>query len=101
MKITSIEKPGHDGSQIREVSMHSIDLSDIEAGIFNLKRAARLAQLQLHIAIGELQYDASGNCIEPPDAENADLAVSAVDQVFDLAEKLERLHAELRRSRAL
>ena len=63
----------------------------IEAEICELKQAARLAQKQLHFAIGELEYDcATGKCIEPPDAENAQLAVFTVNQVFDLAEKLEQ-----------
>ena len=64
--------------------------SDIEGEIYDLTRASRLAQMQLHATIGELEHDPrTGKCIEAPDAENIAVMIFALNQVSDLAEKIE------------
>jgi hypothetical protein len=65
---------------------------DLEPDLRDLRRAARLAEIQVLLAIGQLGHDASGKCVEVPDAENVELAVLAVEDVLRRAKELETLY---------
>jgi hypothetical protein len=62
----------------------------LEGEVCDLTRMARLAQLQLHEAVGELTF-LDGKYKAPPDVEATELAIFAVDQMADMAKKLEEL----------
>jgi hypothetical protein len=57
---------------------------------------ARLAELQLHEAVGELAYQ-DGVCTEAPDAQATELSVFAVAQMAVMAKRFEDLFFRLRR----
>jgi hypothetical protein len=59
----------------------------LEGDVCDLTRMARLAQLQLHEAIGELRYE-DGKCVEMPDEENVDLAIFTVSLLNDKVKEL-------------
>jgi hypothetical protein len=65
---------------------------DLEPDLRDLRRAARLAEIQVLLAIGQLGHDPSGKCVEVPDAENVELAVLAVEDVLRRAKELEALY---------
>ena len=65
---------------------------DLEGEVQDLTRGARLAQLQVHAAFGELKRDNDGNYAELPEKEAGELAVFAVGQVFEMARRLEELY---------
>jgi hypothetical protein len=67
---------------------------DLESEVCDLPRAARLAQLQVHEAVGELKCSGR-QYTEVPDYEAVELAVFAVDQVMDAAKKIEQLYYRL------
>jgi len=98
MRITGIEKPHRDAAE----RAHFADaFSSLEGEVCDLTRMARLAQLQLHEVVGELTF-LDGEYKAPPDVEATELAILAVDQVADMAKKLEhlwyRLHNEAARA---
>jgi hypothetical protein len=64
---------------------------DLDCGVADLVRMARLAERQLYEAVGELSY-VDGKCVEPPDAEAAELAVFVVSQMADMAKRFEELY---------
>lgn len=62
----------------------------LEPDVCDLTRMARLAELQVHKAIGDLRYE-DGICVEVPDTEDAELATFTVSM---LTEKVQRLKCE-------
>jgi hypothetical protein len=74
-----------------EVATSAPVLFELEAVRRDLRRAARLAEHQVHRAISNLSF-VDGKYIEAPDSEEAELAVFAVEAVAKLAEALERLY---------
>lgn len=71
--------------------------AELEGEVYDLARAARLANEQLYRAVGELQTDGT-RFVEVPDANDTELAMFAVSQVLKMAEELRslwlRLHNE-------
>jgi hypothetical protein len=79
-------------------SKHFADaFSTLEGEVCDLTRMARLAELQLYEAVGELAF-VDGEYTEMPKREATELAIFAVSQMADMAKKLEelwyRLHNE-------
>ena len=70
--------------------MKQIRLVDLEPDLRDLRRAARLAEKQLHNAISNLAF-VDGKYTEVPDAEEAELAIFAVESVARRAEELEQM----------
>ena len=68
--------------------------SEIESSLRDLPRIARLAEEQLHRAIGELHCE-GGKYTEIPDYAEAELAIFAVSQVAQMAKDFERLYDRL------
>ena len=68
--------------------------AEMEPNVRDLTRMARLAELQLHEALGELQCK-DGKYIEIPDQEAADLAIFAVSKMAEMAKQLEQLYYRL------
>ena len=68
---------------------------DLESDVRDLTRAARLAQVQLHSAVGQLSPDGHGSYIEAPDQEPTELATFAVDHVAAMAKRFEELYDRL------
>lgn len=70
----------------------------LEPEVCDLTRMARLAELQLHKAIGDLEYE-DGICVEAPDTEDAELATFAVSLLAEKVQGLKRdwyrLHDEV------
>jgi hypothetical protein len=70
---------------------------NLEGKIADLARCARLATEQLHRAVGELGFSGD-KYVEVPDADDTELAIYAVQQVFERAKELKeswyRLHEE-------
>jgi hypothetical protein len=66
----------------------------LEPEVCDLTRMARLAQLQLGKAVGNLPF-ADGKYTEPPEAEATGLAVLVVGQMADMAKRLEELYYRL------
>ncbi|MGY4509300.1 hypothetical protein [Bradyrhizobium sp. USDA 3650] len=60
---------------------------DLESNVCDLTRMARLAQLQVHEAIGELKYE-DGTCVEVPDTESVGLAMFAVSLLTEKVREL-------------
>jgi hypothetical protein len=67
--------------------------SELEPDLRDLRRAARLAALQLDRAVGELSF-VDGKYTEVPDAEHTELAILAVGSVLRMAQELERMYDE-------
>jgi hypothetical protein len=69
----------------------------IEGGIYDMVSAARLAENQLHEAVGNLNcaHDGDSRYTEVPDYESAGLAVFAVSNVTTVAKSLLELHGRL------
>jgi hypothetical protein len=67
---------------------------ELESEIRDITRAARLAQIQLWRAVGDLGH-ADGNCIEIPEADAIELAVFAVDQVAKATKSMEKTYDRL------
>ena len=65
--------------------------SEIESSLRDLPRIARLAEEQLHWAIGELAFNGS-EYTEIPNYTETDLAIFAVSQVAQMAKDLESLY---------
>jgi hypothetical protein len=68
--------------------------SELEAEVCDLTRMARLAELQLYEAVGELAF-ADGEYTELPKREATELAVFAVSQMADMAKRFEELYYRL------
>jgi hypothetical protein len=64
---------------------------DIESSLRDLPRIARLADEQLHRAIGELEFNGS-EYTEIPNYAKTELAIFAVSQVAQMAKDLEGLY---------
>ncbi|MGL9621571.1 hypothetical protein QRQ56_26505 [Bradyrhizobium sp. U531] len=62
---------------------------NLESNVCDLTRMARLAQLQVHEAIGELKYE-DGTCVEVPDTESVGLAMFAVSLLTEKVRELEQ-----------
>jgi hypothetical protein len=75
-------------AKAREVSSA---LFDLEGDLRDLPRIARLANEQLHRAIGELAFDGS-EYTEIPNYAKTELAIFAVSQVAQMAKDLEALY---------
>jgi hypothetical protein len=71
-----------------------IALLEIESSLRDLPRIARLANEQLHRAIGELAFNGS-EYTEIPNYAEAELAIFAVSQVAQMAKDLEGLYDRL------
>jgi hypothetical protein len=71
-----------------------IALLEIESSLRDLRRIARLAEEQLHRAIGELAFNGS-EYTEIPNYTETDLAIFAVSQVAQMAKDLEGLYDRL------
>jgi hypothetical protein len=75
----------------------------LEGEVCDLTRMARLAELQLYEAVGELSF-VNGEYTETPKVEATELAVFAVSQMADMAKKFEdlyyRLHNEAAQAKA-
>ena len=65
--------------------------SDLESEVTDLTRMARLAEIQVNKAIGQLSF-VDGQYTEPPEAEATDLAVFAVSQMADMAKRFQELY---------
>jgi hypothetical protein len=70
-------------SKLGGASYHELDCQT-----FDLASMARVAELQLHSAVMELEHK-NGICVEPPDADDIRLAMFAVSQTAIMAKKLE------------
>jgi hypothetical protein len=68
--------------------------SELEGEICNLTRAARLTELQLYKAVGQLSF-VDGEYTEIPEAEATELAIFAVSQTSAMAKRLEELYLGL------
>ena len=68
--------------------------AEMEPDVHDLALMARLAELQLHQAIGELQCK-DGKYIEIPDQEAADLAIFVVSKMAEMAKQLEQHYYRL------
>jgi hypothetical protein len=66
----------------------------LEGEVCDLTRMARLAELQLYEAVGELSF-VNGEYTEPPNAEATGLAVLVVSQMADMAKRFEDLYCRL------
>jgi hypothetical protein len=84
----SLTKTSGARERAREVSGA---LLDIESSLRDLPRMARLAEEQLHRAIGELAFDGS-EFTEIPNYAKTELAIFAVSQVAQMAKDLEGLY---------
>jgi hypothetical protein len=95
----SLTKTGA-GAKAREVSRAGLDL---ESSLRDLPRIARLAEEQLHRAIGELEFNGS-EYTEIPNYAKTELAIFAVSQVEIMAKDLEglfdRIYSEAAESHA-
>jgi hypothetical protein len=65
--------------------------ADMEPDVRDLARMARLAELQLHEAIGELPCK-DGKYIETPDCAAAEPAIFAVSKMAEMAKQLEQTY---------
>ena len=65
--------------------------SDLEPEVANLARMARLAEIQLNKAVGQLRCE-DGKYVEVPDYEATDLAIFAVSQMAKMVERFEELY---------
>jgi hypothetical protein len=65
--------------------------SDLESEVTDLARMARLAEIQVNNAIGQLECK-DGKYIEAPDDEAADLAIFAVSEMAKMAERFKELY---------
>jgi hypothetical protein len=84
----SLTKTSGACEKTREVSS---GLSDLESSLRDLPRIARLAEEQLHRAIGELAFNGS-DYTEIPNYAKTELAIFAVSQVAQMAKDLEDLY---------
>jgi hypothetical protein len=76
-------------------SKHFADaFSVLEGEVCDLTRMARLAELQLYEAVGELAF-ADGEYTEMPKREATELAIFAVSQMAVMAKRLEELYYRL------
>ena len=76
-------------------SEHFADaFSSLEPEVCDLTRMARLAELQLHEAVGELSF-VDREYKAPPDVEATELAIFAVSQMADMAKRFEELYYRL------
>jgi hypothetical protein len=66
----------------------------LEGEVYDLTRMARLAELQLYKAVGNLSF-VDGEYTEPPKAEATELAVFAVSQIAEMAKRFEELYLRL------
>jgi hypothetical protein len=66
----------------------------LEGEICDLAQMARLAELQLYEAVGELSF-VGGKYTEPPKVEATGLAVFAVSQMAVMAKRLEEFYTHL------
>jgi hypothetical protein len=73
--------------------------SEIEGSLRDLPRIARLAEEQLHRAIGELAFNGS-EYTEIPNYATTELAIFAVSQVAIMAQDLEVLYDRIYREAA-
>lgn len=82
----------NDHGQLQSLKTHEREgfaraFCGLESEVCDLTRMARLAQLQVHEAIGELRYE-DGTCVESPNTESTELATFAVSM---LTEKVQGL----------
>jgi len=66
----------------------------LEGEVCDLTRMARLAELQLYEAVGELSF-VNGEYTEPPKVKAVDLAVFDVSQMAVMAKRLEEFYYRL------
>jgi hypothetical protein len=66
----------------------------LEAEVCDLTRMARLAELQLYEAVGELAF-AGGEYTETPKREATELAIFAVEQMAGMTKRFEELYYHL------
>ena len=77
-----------------ECEHFSSAFSDLEGEICDLTRMARLAELQLYEAVGELPF-VGGEYSEAPNLEATELAIFAVSQMAVMAKRLEEIYYRL------
>src|SRR5215210_3602901 len=68
-----------------------LDYSDLEPEVTDLRRMARLAEIQVNKAVGQLSCK-DGKYVEVPDYEATDLAIFAVSQMAKMVERFEELY---------
>ena len=72
--------------------LHSEAFRDREGEVCDLARMARLMQLQVHEAVGELSF-VDGQYTEAPNGEATELAIFAVSQMADMMKRFkDRYH---------
>jgi hypothetical protein len=71
-----------------------LTLRDIEGDVCDLTRMARLAQFQLHEAVGELDVEGD-KYTEVPNVEAVGLAVFVVDQMAEMTKRFEEQYYRL------
>ena len=69
----------------------AVTYADLEHEVTDLTRMARLAEIQVDNAIGQLSL-VDGKYTEPPEAEATDLAVFAVSQMAGMAKRFQELY---------
>jgi hypothetical protein len=86
--------PIHAGAAATERERFAKAFQALEGEVCDLTRMARLAELQLYEAVGELSF-AGGEYTETPKVEATELAVFAVSQMADMAKRFEELYYRL------
>ena len=74
--------------------LHSRAFTSLEGEVCDLARMARLMQLQVHEAIGELRF-VDGKYTEAPNGEATELAIFAVSQMADMTKRFKDLYHRL------
>jgi hypothetical protein len=91
--------PIHTGVMATKTGHFAAAFHELEAEVCDLTRMARLAELQLYEAVGELSF-VNGEYTETPKVEATELAVFAVSQMADMAKRLEELYYRLHNAAA-
>ena len=86
--------PIHAGAAATEREHFWEAFSELEAEVCDLTRMARLAELQLYEAVGELAF-MDGEYTEMPKREATELAIFAVSQMADMAKRFQELYFRL------
>jgi hypothetical protein len=89
MKVTNLQPRAT--VDLSEDRRNSRAFSDLEPEVVNLSRMARLAEIQLDKAIGQLACK-DGNYIEAPEYEAADLAIFAVSEMAKMTKRFDDLY---------
>lgn len=91
MQITSINKLAGERAALEGDRALSHAYMELEPEVTDLARMARLAEIQVNKAVGQLSYE-DGKYIEVPAYEATDLAIFAVSQMAVMAKRFEELY---------